>query len=208
MAKHVSVQSDLALDNCPKCGEPYYHTLQHMGGSVSYIHSDVDVLATGIDIEYCYVGKLPTSATIDASATLEVYQGIPQHCTLFFDDARARADLFQSRVAFTRDHPDWEEEREPEFYDRLLDTGDFDSEVYLVDVEIKKKDLPYHGMALYLASTLYDVMLWALKEQGLKDIREPKVPKVTAYTAALKVLGKAYEEFKGHGFRNIEGSDG
>ena len=208
MTKHVSVQPDVAIGDCPECGLPYYHVLNHIGGSVTYIHSDVDVLTSGIEVEYCYAEKLPTSATIDASATIELYSGLPQRCTLFFHEERARADLFQSRVAFTRDHPDWEEGQEPEFYDRLLDTGDFDSEAYLLDVEIKKKDLPYHGMALYLASTLYDVMLWVLKEQGLEDIREPKVPKVTAYTAALKVLGKAYEEFKGYGLRNVEGSDG
>lgn len=208
MAQHVSVRPDEAIGNCPECGLPYYHTLKHIGGAVTYIHSDVDILATGIDVEYCYAEKLPTSATIDATAVIEVHGGLPQNCTLFFYAKKASADYLESLKAFTRDHPDWVEDKSWEFYSSLYDTGDFDDEVFQLDVEIKKDDLPYHGMALYLASTLYDVMLWALKEQGLKDIREPKVPKVSAYTAALKILGKAYEEFKGYGFRNIEGSDG
>lgn len=208
MAQHVSVKPDLALDNCPKCGEPYYHTLQHMGGSVSYIHSDVDILAVGMDVEYCYVGKLPTSATIDATAVIEVHGGLPQNCTLFFNAKKAGADYLEGLKAFTRDHPDWVDDKDWEFYSNLYDTGDFDNEVFRLDVEIKKGDLPYHGMALYLASSLYDVMLWAMKEEGVSNVREPKVPKAHAYTSAFKVLGKAYEEFKGYGLRNIEGTDG
>ena len=136
MAQHVSVQPVESKGLCPKCGEDYYHTLNHIGGSVTYIHSDVPTISVGLDVEYCYVEKLPTSATIDAYASLEIHGGIPQHCTLFFNKKKADADLLQSMEAFTRDHPDWKAGQTRDFYEDLWSTGDFDDEGPIVFVDL------------------------------------------------------------------------
>lgn len=206
MAHKETAKTDVAKGNCPECGEPYYHTLQHIGGGTTYIHSDVAVLKAGIDVEYCYQKpeSLPASAIMECAALIAVHAGIPQWVEILFDDEIANLRLADLLEEYTMELDGWEEDQDAEFYQDLIDKGDIDDEAYIVEATFRKDHDPYYRLGSRLAFALYEVMLWVLNEAGVENIAEPNVPKASAYGDALNTLAKAYDVYKGIGLKLVQ----